>query len=374
MHSAASQVLLHLSLIESLGPGLGQRLVRHFGVEQLTALYNASAHELTRIAGVSETAATKIVKGLADRSVLETELELLEKHKISWVSIIESDYPLLLSPIHLPPIVLYWKGTLPGEQSIAIVGSREANSYGKYAVERLLIPLVGQEWGIISGGALGIDTMAHQTTVDAGGITCAVLGSGILVPYPPENKELFNTICTNGGAVISPFPLLMKPLQGNFPARNRVIAGLAKGCVVVQAAIKSGARITAEFSLQQGRTVFAVPGPIDDPLSVGCHELIAQGATIATCAQDILVEFGQEIQEQIVDTTDQQTSLLPIIKPLPLHQDPMFAAILEVCKQPNSIDELIEKTNIPLAQLTPILFDLQLKGYISQNMAGLWQK
>ena len=142
---------------------------------------------------------------------------------------------------------------------IAVVGSRSGTAYGKRAIQALIPPLVAQQWHIVSGGAMGIDAFAHQATLQAGGTTIAVLGSGLLQWYPAEHRRLFTEILEKNGTLLSAFPMNMEPLQGNFPARNRIIAGLSRACVVVQAAQKSGASITAKFALEQGREVFAVP-------------------------------------------------------------------------------------------------------------------
>ena len=307
--------------------------------------------------------------------MLERELLLIEKHKIHWITHLDETYPQLLKNIHIPPTVLYWQGTLPaGQNAIAIVGARAANAYGKQVIEQLVPPLVAHNWVIVSGGALGADTMAHQATLKAQGITVAVLGSGLLQPYPPENIRLFETIIQNGGAVVSPFPLLMEPLPGNFPARNRVIAGLSRGCIVIQAATKSGARITADYCLSQGRDVFAIPGSIYDPLSVGCHALIKQGATVITKAEDILAEYGQEIQPQDSLVAVAKQAILPIFKPVePVNDTSIEGIMVRACQNPCAVDELLELTGLPLIQITKLLFDLQLKGLLSQNMSGLWE-
>ena len=152
--------------------------------------------------------------------------------------------------------------------------------------------LVHNGCSIVSGGALGIDGLAHRATLEAQGVTVAVLGSGLLKPYPAAHKTLFKKIIECRGALVSCFPLLTEPKPALFPARNRIIAGLSRGCLVVQAGIPSGALITAQYAVDEGREVFAVPGSLDNPLSVGCHRLISQGATLVTSASDILASFG----------------------------------------------------------------------------------
>ena len=244
------------------------------------------------------------------------------------------------------------------------------------AIDQLVPPLVQNGWAIVSGGARGADSMAHRKALDAAGVTVAVLGSGLLCPYPAENKELFQEILAQGGAMVSNFPLGMRPLPDNFPARNRVIAGMSRGCIVIQAAAKSGARITADFCLSQGREVFAVPGPINDGLSAGCHELIGQGATLVTHAGQIMGAFGYELPiispQKSSRSTGQKALFTPASYAEPI--DPAEAALLNTCAQPSTVDELLEATGLPLIQLSKMLFDLQIKGKLTQNMAGLWEK
>lgn len=371
-----SIILLQLSLIEGIGPGVLERIISQIKPEQLLDLYNFSATDLRTRFGVQERIAQKLYDGLRSTQLLEQELSLIEKNQISWVTSFDPSYPSLLKTIHLPPLLLYFKGILPANNNaIAIVGSREANHYGNQVIEQLVPALVAHDWIIVSGGALGADTMAHEATLRAGGATIAVLGSGLLRPYPPENKKLFNKIVDVGGAIVSPYPLLMEPLPWNFPGRNRVIAGLSRGCIVVQAAAKSGARITADFALSQSREVFAVPGSIDDRLSVGCHELIRQGATLISSAADVLNEFGYDLPKPERDKKPkkdiQQTSLIPATLAIPV--DPVEAIIITACQNPSAVDELLEATGLPLIQLSKMLFDLQLKGKITQNIAGLWE-
>lgn len=384
----ASLVLLHLSLIDTIGPSVVQRLLASLPAQNLDQLYQMSVADCMAQCGISERIAHKLVAGLLRIDLLEQELLLVDRNKIPWVTLLDPHYPQLLKQIHLPPPILYWQGALPVNQDcLAIVGSREANEYGKAAIDKIVPPLVSQGWTIVSGGARGADTMAHQATLEAAGVTIAVLGSGIMRPYPPENKALFKKIVDTGGALMSAFPVMMESLPQNFPARNRVIAGLSRGCVVIQAAQKSGARITADFCLSQGREVFAIPGPIDDLLSVGCHELIQQGAKLTTKIDDILIEFGQELNENMSfipkkidncvspEPAHQNECLDGAIRLVPGgHQDPIEAVITRACQNPCSIDELLEIAQLPLIEMTKLLFDLQIKGKISQNMAGLWEK
>lgn len=364
------RTLLHLSLMKA-PPASISRVLQYLG-NNLPAIYDMSAQDFINLK-IMPKIAQKLVEGLSDYVLLDCELDFIEKYKIQWVTLVDPEYPELLKNIHLPPLFLYFKGTLPHVQSLCVIGSRAANSYGQGIIDTIIPSLVANGWTMVSGGALGADTMAHQATLNAGGKTVAILGSGLLKPYPPENKRLFEQMIDQGGAVITTFALLADPIPEHFPERNRVISGLSKGCLVIQAAAKSGARITADYALAQGRDVFAVPGNFWDPLSAGCHQLIQQGAKLTTCAADILHEYGQK---PILLTLEAgQTSLIstqPSSAELAI-EDVIDKKIALLCAQPCSVDELIEGTGLPLIQMTGRLFDLQVKGVLSQNMAGLWE-
>lgn len=369
-------VLLHLSLIKDIGPATVHYIVTQLSGQlgQLPTLYDLSEQQLCLRFGLTKKRAQALVDGLADLTLLEEELHRIQKHGISWTTVCNDDYPKSLQSIYLPPLVLYWQGTHPNNytKTIALVGSRDGNSYGKSIITRFVPDLVAGECTIISGGAFGIDTMAHQATIDAGGITCVVLGSGLLHPYPRENKPLFNAVIQTGGTVLSSFALTAVPTAHHFPQRNRIIAGLSKGCVVIQAAKKSGARITAEFALEQGKSVCAVPGPIDDPLSEGCHELIRQGALLVCNAATILHELQYELPLELIQNNKRtksvsQESAQPNITP----KTPTDI-ILQLCVRPTSVDDLVQATQLPIPDLHDLLFSLQLSGQLQQLFSGLW--
>lgn len=371
------QVILHLTLIERVSPSVISQIITHT-FASWHDVYDYSIRDLQHTIGLNEIAAIRIHAGLKNKQLLENELSLIEKHNVSWTSILDGSYPQLLKHIHLPPPILYWLGASISEnKKIAIVGSRKANAYGQRMIESLVAPLLHHGFEIVSGGASGADTMAHRATVEAKNRTVAVLGSGLMHLYPTENKKLFAQIREQGGTIVSIFPMDMRPFQHNFPARNRVISGLSDGCVVIQAAEKSGARITAQFALEQGRNVFAVPGPVDDELSAGCHALIRDGATLVRNVNDILQEFGIETETGQMTITDNPTTTLPrsfevLAK---LHNfTPHQQTIIQSCAQPTSIDELAMQTQLSLQELQTILFDLQLEGHVQQDFMGMWKK
>lgn len=362
------KILLHLSLIDGIGPGIIQKIVaskpKHIAWSDLS-YFSVSDWVLLAI---PIRIAEKIVVGL-QTDYLAQEQALVEKYQMNWTTILDPEYPDLLKHIHLPPSILYWQGTLPkdGTKTIAVVGARKADEYGKRAIERLIPPLVHHGITVVSGGALGADSMAHRVTLDAGGTTIAVLGSGLLQPYPRENIRLFDRIIEQAGAVVSSFPVRTAPCPGNFPARNRIIAGLSSGVIVVQASRKSGARITAQFALEQGRDVFSVPGPIDNELSEGCHALIQEGAKLVAEPLDILQEWAIEERDdgKKHEAGDQYGALSQT-------DDPIKIALMKACMHPQSVDNLALQLNCSVLDIQRHLFDLQIAGLIEQDFTGLW--
>ncbi len=360
-----SEVLLHLSLIDDVGPVAINRIVKTTSDEDAwLQLYELSAHELMQRFGFSQRIAQKIVTGLADRSFFENELARAEKHDIRIVSRLDEAYPELLTHIHAAPAVLYIKGAALKKDSFrfAVVGSRRASSYAKRSIEKILEPLLEAGWEIVSGGALGADSMAHAYTVAMKGVTHVILGSGLLRPYPRSNRGLFENMIATSGSLMRSFPLMAEALPGNFPARNRIISGISRGCLVAQAAAKSGASITAYHALEQGREVFTIPGLIDDPLSEGCHRLIQQGAKLVTCADDIAQEFSQQIKLQESEVN------------IEIERSPLDQQIIGACSVPMAIDDLMEELCFSLDQMQEKLFQMQLDGRLKQNLFGLWER
>lgn len=356
-------ILLHLSLIDGIGPATVQKILTRGQTDQdLNVLYALTVADVARLFDFCKNISAKIVSGLRDKSLLDKELALIEKHHIKWVTLVSDLYPSMLKEIYLPPIVLYYAGVELQKEcnALAVVGSRKANEYGRQVIKELLPPLVQHGWTIVSGGAIGADSMAHRATIDAGGQTVVVLGSGLLYPYPACNRKLFEDVIKCGGTLVSSFPLAMQAMPGHFPARNRIIAGLSRGCLVIQAAEKSGASITARFALDQGREVFAVPGAIYDSLSAGCHALIGQGAKLVSDSQDIVQEFGQEFGRKFFSLEERIA-------------DPEHQTIIQVCRQPASVDHVAAQLQLPVDQALCKLFELQLKGMVRQNFMGLWQ-
>lgn len=275
------------------------------------------------------------------------------KHGIKLCTIFDSEYPCLLRNIFNPPIILYYRGLLPvvDHNTIAIVGARKATAYGKNAAVMLAAALAEQGIWVVSGAARGIDTAAHQGALKYGR-TIAVLGCGVDVNYPPENGRLLNEIARSG-AVISEYPPGTTAHSAFFPARNRIISGLSLGTVVVEAAEKSGALITADFALEQGRDVFAVPGSIFSSQSKGVHNLIKQGAKIVGSAEDILEEYGLA-----PDSPPADHSCLT-------REEALVCSILSY-EEPQGIEQIIMKSNLTPSVATYILLQLELRGLVAE--------
>ncbi len=365
------EIILHLSLIDGIGSFVVQQLVTACG-DKLDQIYNYSALSFHKM-GFSEKVSEKLYRGLRSTLLLEQEIALIGQHGIKWATILDSSYPKTLKSIYLPPSVLYWRGVFSTQQCIAIVGSRNTNRYGESIIKQIVPELVGYGFTIVSGGAYGADTMAHRETLQAFGRTIVVLGSGLLRPYPHANKNMFDKVAEQGGAVVSSFPLRVNPHPGNFPSRNRIISGLSRGVWVVQAAEKSGTRITAQYALDQGRDVFATPGMIDDPLSAGCHALIQQGAKLIMRAGDILQEYGivKEIAPQQAlpkKQNSQKVAQLTLTFESKLHEK-----IVRACVHAQSVDDLSRLLEINLPQVQKELFSLQMLGSIEQDFTGMWK-
>lgn len=276
-----------LSLIPNLGSRRKQKLLEIY--QNPENIYKLAYQELKQVKGIGEV----LAKAIADDNIkkqIPKHLEYMQKNGIDIVSILDEEYPKMLKEIYDAPISLYCKGNkaILKEKAIGIVGCRDASQYGKKAAKYFAYQLASQNIVIVSGLAKGIDSYAHMGTICAKGKTIAVLGNGLDRIYPEENRVLAEKIIETGGAIVSEYPLGTKPDKMNFPARNRIISGLSKGILVVEAKEKSGTLITVDFALEQGRDVFVVPGNINSINSVGTNDLIKQGAKMVTHYQELL--------------------------------------------------------------------------------------
>lgn len=282
--------LILLNLVPDVGSLRFKRLLEAFG--DLDGLWKASPQALRQVAGIGSLLAGRIAAGRRNERLLGEEVGRARRAGVSLVTLADAEYPKALREIHDPPLALYVRGTLPGHEDVvvAMVGSRRPSFDGLQIAERFAAELAGCGVTVVSGLARGIDGAAHRGALKAQGRTLAVLGNGLSRIYPPEHAALAEQIAEQG-AMISEYPMTMAPLAQNFPRRNRLISGLSRGVVIVEAARRSGALITADCALEQGREVFAVPGPVTRMTSQGTHHLLKQGACLVTSVDDILEEL-----------------------------------------------------------------------------------
>ncbi len=283
---------------------------------------------------------------------IENELRCIEKENIDILTYKDAAYPTLLREIPDPPPVLYIKGKLPKTQLwLAVVGTRKATAYGLSVTQSLCHDLASSDITIVSGLARGIDTKAHQAVLEEKGNTVAVLGNGLGVIYPRENRKCYEEI-SEKGALISEFPIHMQPDAFHFPRRNRIVSGLCQGTIVIEAPHKSGAMITARLALEQGREVFAVPGMVSSPNAQGPNQLIQDGAKLALGARDILEEFGLE--------SISLTSSQKIMQSLSDEEK----NILELLSVPSSFEDLLGQSGLAPSILSHALLSCEMNGYI----------
>jgi len=350
---------LALGRVKGLG-GVGfKKLAAHF-VDPTRALF-ASAAELERIDGLHR----EVIKGLAyfsEWTEVDDELRRTRAAGIDIVSFSDPSYPERLRAIADPPPCLYMKGRLNGadEKAVAIVGSRSASDYGRRVARDLARGLAALGFTVVSGMARGIDGVAHESALQAGGRTIAVLGSGVERAYPPEHDGLYRRICEQG-AVISELPVGTRPMAFNFPARNRLISGLSLGVVVVEATEKSGSLITAALAVEQGREVFAVPGEVGASRSRGAHRLIRQGAKLVESVDDIIEEIAPQLIRRGAAGTVPAARMLPPDAAQAAHK--IYSLLRE---NPLHVDQVIERSGLLPAQVLEILLDLELQGFLRQ--------
>lgn len=351
--------LLALHSIDGLGPIRLRAVLDYFKDPKLA--WEASSEQVIKL-GVPR----KVAYLLSEtRKKLEPEryAEKIAKSGIKYVTIFDQNYPRLLKEIYDPPTVLYYKGDLiSDDKTIAVVGTRKMTGYGKVAAEQFTKGLVDAGLTIVSGLARGIDSQAHQTAVLENGKTLAVLGGGLNNIFPPENMGLALKIAQGFGAVLSEFPPDYPSLPGNFPARNRIISGLSQGVLVIEAAQDSGSLITARLALDQGREVFAIPGPITSTLSKGPIDLIRDGAKVVFNADDILDELGMskvqsaklKVQSE-KDITDEEKMVLQ-----------------ELENENRHIDEIGRNLNLPSPKISALLLKMEISGLVTNMGAGIY--
>lgn len=358
-------------------PGLGnillKRLLDYFKTPE--NILNAAVDDFSCVDDIN----SKIIKGIQNSRQYETkaahQLNGLLNAGISLTVLTDNTYPELLKQITDPPPVLTYFGTLSANAPcISIVGSRNATAYGMSSARQLAYDLALKGFTIVSGMARGIDTAAHQGALDANGKTIAVMGSGLNRIYPPENKSLFSHICQEG-AVVSEFYLDAAPLPAHFPIRNRIIAGLSAGTVVVEAAKKSGSLITARLSSEYGRETFAVPGSIKSENSTGTHSILKQGAILVESHMDIIDELSHFFHpEPAPATTQTPVAHSGLTPPEMLSESNQYTkAILAILEPyPIHIDTIIQTSQLDAGGITAALLELELMGCISRSSGNFF--
>jgi DNA processing protein len=355
------EALIALNLVEHVGPVRLRRLLEHFG--DAPAILRAGRDALLRVTGVGEDTAEAIARWEATVD-LAGELRRIAEYGCRVLVSADEEYPPLLREIYDPPIVLYVKGALTprDRNAVALVGSRQTTAYGQETARRLAYQLAYVGVTVVSGGARGIDTAAHQGALAAKGRTVAVLGTGINLVFPPENAELFERIAA-AGAVLTQFPFHRPADKQSFPIRNRIVAGLTLGTVVVEADLQSGALITAKFAADYGRQVFAVPGRIDSPRSRGCHDLIKNGAKLCEGADDILGEFEYLFPASNRPPSPAETGLLPALE-LSDREQAVLATLATGTE--TAVDEVIRRSGLPASAVNVALLGLEMKKLVRQ--------
>ena len=332
------------------------------------AVFRASAAELAEIEGLHR----ELIHSIAnfnDWAEIDKEIQRARAAGIKMIPFSDAAYPASLRAIADPPPLLYVKGELRDNDSkaVAIVGSRSASDYGRRIARDLARGLVSFGLTVVSGMARGIDGMAHESALQAGGRTLAVLGSGVDRAYPPEHETLYRRI-SESGAVISELPMGARPIAFNFPARNRLISGLSLGVVVVEATEKSGSLITAGLAAEQGREVFAVPGEAGASRSRGSHRLIRQGAKLVESVDDIIEEIAPQLSRRNGDDGPASARSLPENSGPAARQ--IFALLQETSLQ---VDQVIEQSGLPASQVLQVLLDLELQGFVCQTPGKIYR-
>lgn len=390
MLSASQQALVQLMLTPGLGQGLVRRAVERFG--EAEAALQAGVAGWREIRGISAGKAAEIVDHLqsdAHREKLDAELHAIETWQVRLLHEADAGYPALLKMIPDPPLLLWMRGRMQPEDAVALgmVGSRRCSHYGREQAGRFASQAASAGLTVVSGGAYGIDSAAHLAAVQSQGRTLAVIGSGLAKPYPSDNGELFDRIVANDqGALLSELPMNTPPIRENFPRRNRIISGLSLGVLVVEAALRSGALITARLCVEEhGRELLAIPGRVDAPTSAGCHKIIQDGwAKLVTNIADVLDALGDAGQILKSNVTvrrpgDEPDRASSNDDASPQSEPSLFEAslneaqgkIVKALAEPCSLEELSRQTQLPAATLQAELTMLEIRGAV-QRQSGVF--
>lgn len=358
-----SKYWIALSSVEQLDSAFIQRLYNYFG--DIETAFNSSLKDLSDIDGLSVKKAEKFIE-LRDKINVDKAYSDVVDRGVKFLTLEDENYPSLLKNIFNPPAVLYYKGDLDlcnFERTLAVVGSRKATFHAGEALNKIMSELSGTDMCIVSGLAAGLDTTAHSAAIKNNLKTIGVIASGFDYIYPTSNKDLYKKIENGNGVIFTEYYPTFEPLKFRFPQRNRIVSGLSYGTLVVEASLKSGALITANLTLEQGRELICVPGLITNPNTAGIYKLIKQGAAIATCADDILNALGWELktyEQTKFDFSELDEDELKVYNALELEE--------------KGVDELISLTKIPLENLLTVLTMMELKGIIKQVGGDRYKK
>lgn len=375
---------LALALVPGLGPKLTAALLERFG--SAAAARRATVEELLTIPHIGEKTA-RLIAGALREADPEAEIRLLRQHGVTAVPRGSACYPAPLEQIPAPPPLVYLRGewTPVDARAVAVVGSRNCTGYGQRVAAQLARGLARAGWTVVSGLARGIDAAAHRAALEARGRTIAVLAGGLSRIYPPEHADLAEQIAAGAGCLISEAPMRVGPQPALFPARNRLISGLARGVVVVEADRRSGALITARHAADQGREVFAVPGPVDSPQSAGCLELIRTGARLVRSAEDViedLMGLALAVDPPPPPHAPPAERPAPQTAPAPPANSLASAPALADNERPvydalavrRHADELVALTGLPIPELSRILVALELKRLIRRTPGNYYER
>ena len=369
---------LKLIRSEGVGPTIFKRLIERF--TSIEHVFDASIQDLTKVDGIGTKTAERIFS-TRQRFDSAAEIALADSLGIRLINMSDKRYPPALKNIYDPPPILYVKGDIVrGDSlSVAIVGSRRCTTYGREQAGRFAHMLASAGFTIISGMARGIDTAAHRGALAGGGRTIAVQGCGLSNVFPPENKKLFEAI-SESGACVSELPLGYEPLSENFPARNRIIAGLCMAVIVVEASARSGSLITARAALDYNREVMAIPGMIDSHASGGSHQLIKQGARLVDGIDDVmeaLGHIGKGLKDHASSSAgrSRQHAEMPLFDAVDLNMSDTERAVYGALNgEPMHTDEIIAQCGLAAGQVSSALISLRLKGLIRQLPGNVFLK
>jgi DNA processing protein len=363
--------LLSLHLTDGLGPVRIASLLEHFG--SAARVLRASAGELMQVPGIGPQLSTSLSSSLRSADV-DSEIDRIRAAQIRLLALGQPDYPASLATIPAAPRILYVKGSLvPGDKrAVAIVGTRRATTYGKKLAKLLAEGLARAGVTVVSGLALGIDGIAHRGALEAGGRTLAVLAGGLSRIYPPEHRGLADDVVARG-ALVTESAMQQEPIAGLFPARNRIISGLSRVIVIVQAPIQSGALITARLALEQGRTVMAVPGPVDVEASHGCNDLIRDGAALCRSVDDILEELDgvSAVATRSRDRDAKNAAAAQTPPALDETQSRLYAALMDGAR---SIDELAQGLGLKVPELAGTLLTLEMRKIVRRLPGSRYER